>query len=327
MEEEKDQEMEYISLEKSSSTHQHKKKKSDKVKTSHEEKDVEMNDDVPDTTREETKKKENLEGETLRSKGTKRNAEHHTTKSSELKRRKTDKGEKNISVDKKKAKSPEWQYGKNCARELWIGKRVKVRFPATKEDQSTTFKFGVLLNIKENDEGDKNLFEIKFENDEKEWIDLEKNIVYIFGQILFLKHPDDEIQIGQIKELYGWKGKDRNPTPIPAIELIEVNPHINAKESKVEEINEKIPIQYFNNERAKKIKKELLYEYREFREEGFEIIKNHWKDGDKILNEILNYREEYDKWVKKYSSVDIDMSSSLRKYCSKIVRVYKGDRY
>ena len=74
-----------------------------------------------------------------------------TTKQPEVKRKKTEKGEKLVGGDKRKFKHMEWQYGKHCSKDLWIGKKVKVKIPAKKKDEESEYRFGRIVNIKENE--------------------------------------------------------------------------------------------------------------------------------------------------------------------------------
>ena len=73
----------------------------------------------------------------------------------EVKRRKTEKGEKLVVGEKRKIKHVEWQYGKHCSKDLWIGKKVKVKIPAKNKDEDSEYKFGKIVNIKESEAKDK----------------------------------------------------------------------------------------------------------------------------------------------------------------------------
>lgn len=172
------------------------------------------------------------------------------------------------------------------------------------------------------------LIQVEWTNDKKkgkEWINIRDTRVYIFGQILFMKHNHDNDQIEFISKTYGWKGKEKKAIPIPVIELIDtsdkcksITPH--------QDPSEKIPLQYFMIEKAKKIKQEVLYDYREFKEEYFDYLRDNVKNGEKLLSKIMKYKKHYSQWIDKYSKIDIDMTETLKSYCTKIVRVYKGDR-
>jgi hypothetical protein len=268
---------------------------------------------------------EKAESENSKARLCKRPAELKDGKLPDSKRKKTDKGEKNAGAEKRKIRHIEWQYSRHCSRNLWVGKSVKVKLPAKSQDNHTKYGFGKIIDIKENDLGQKDLFQIEWTNGTSDWIDLNKNKMYVFGQVLFLKNHQDSDQIEFIKSIYGWKSKDRKAIPIPVIELIDANDD-NKKITPYEDSSEKIPVQYFTIERAKKIKQEVLYDYREFKEDYFDYLKTHVKNGDKLYNEILKYKKQYSQWIEKHSKVDIDIAQSLKSYCTKIVRVYKGDR-
>jgi hypothetical protein len=257
----------------------------------------------------------------------KRRADSKSQRGHDSKRRKTEKGEKSVGLEKRKFKHIEWQYGRHCSRDLWIGKKVKVKAHTKNKDDPVTFHFGKITDIKPNDQGEKVMFQIEWSGDKKgtEWINLNNNKIYIFGQILFLKHPHDKDQIELIKDIYGWKEKETKAIPLPVIELINAND----KEKRItpyEDPNEKIPIQYFNVDKAKKFKQFVLYDYREFKDEYFEYLKTYVKNGDRLHSEIMKYKKHYSQWIDKHSKIDIDMSESLQPYTAKIVRVYKKER-
>lgn len=291
-------------------------------------KEVEMDIDNAASEVEDEKNADASQSEQSKSQLGKRPVDTRHVKNPEQKRQKTEKGEKSMVSEKRKVKHIEWQYGRHCSRDLWVGKKVKVKFPAKNKDDPADYRFGKLISIKENDKGEKTLFQIEWSHDKKkakEWVDLNDNRIYIFGQILFLKHHHDNDQIEFIKKTYGWKGKDRKSIPIPVIELIDANDK-NKRITPYEDINEKIPIQYFNMEKAKKIKQEVLYDYREFKEEHFDYIRDALKNGDKVHAKISNYKKHYSQWIEKHSKVDIAMNESIKDYTAKVVRVYKEER-
>lgn len=261
----------------------------------------------------------------------KRESESKPKISGDTKRKKTEKGEVvSNSGEKRKIRHIEWHYGRHCSRELWVGKKVKVKIqnPAKSKDDSPEYRFGKLIDIKEDKEGKLNLLHIEWSQNNtksKEWINLTENRVYIFGQMLFLKYHSNTDQIEQIKNTYKWKTKNKKAVPMPVIELIDAN-----DESKVikpyEDSSEKIPIQYFNLDKAKKIRQEVLYDYREFKDEDLEFMKENFKNGEKLHSKVLSYQKYYGQWIDKYGKINIDLSKSLKEFTCKILRIYKGDR-
>lgn len=281
-----------------------------------------------DSDKEEVKDTGKADSERSKSRLGKRVHDTKDSKQQSSKRKKTEKGEKSVPADKRKIRHIEWQYGKHCSKDLWIGKKVKVKLPAKNKDDPAEYKFGKLIAIKENTKGEKVLFHIEFTDDKKkpkEWVNIKDTKVYIFGQILFLKHHHDSDQIEFIKKTYGWKGKEKKGIPIPVVELIDTNDE-NMKITPYEDSEEKIPIQYFYIDKAKKIRQENLYDYREYKDDDFEFIRDNLKNGEKIYAKITSYKKQYSQWIENYSKIDIDMNESLKPYCAKIVRVYKGDR-
>lgn len=276
----------------------------------------------------EVDSKERTKTKTSQSKGIKRHSESKHHKHSDSKRKKTEKEEKSISSEKKKIKRVEWQYGRYCPRELWIGKTAKVKFPAEKENDSPIFRVGTILNLKEDSKGFKNMFEIEFKNKKKSWVNLVENKVYIFGQILYLKYADDGTQSALIKDTYGFIGNKKSPLAIPVIELMDADYHEEGKTRRFDEdSDEKIPIQFFHTEKAKKIKQEHLHDLSYLRESEEEIMKKEWKNGEEIVYEIKKYRNIQLEWVQVNSCIEIDEDSSLRKYVGKVVRIFKEDKY
>jgi hypothetical protein len=143
--------------------------------------------------------------------------------------------------------------------------------------------------------------------------------------MLFLKYQKDADQIEQIKKTYGWKGKNKKAVPLPVIELIDANDQSKTI-TPYEDSSEKIPIQYINQDKAKKMRQEVLYDYREFKEEDLEWIKDNLKNGEKLYSKIMSYKKHYGQWIEKYSKITVDVTKSLKPYTCKILRTYKGDR-
>ena len=259
---------------------------------------------------------------------TKRRSESSHKKLPDTKRKKTEKGEKAMGSDKRKIRHIEWEYGRHCAKELWLGKKVKVKIPAKngKKDDPAEFKFGRLIDIKT--ENSQVSFKVEWSGSKQkstDWINLKDDKLYVFGQILFVKNHNDTDQIDFIKNLYGWKGKDRKAIPIPVVELISANDE-EKRIIPIEDPDLKIPLQYFNIDKAKKLRQSVLFDYREYKDEYFSVIRDSIKDGDKLYAKIMSYKKHYSQWIEKHSKIEIDVNESLQKFCTKIVRVYKGDR-
>lgn len=303
------------------------KKPAEAAAQKHKNDDVVMEKEKPEVPKDDEKDKESSNNQS-KSKLGKRTQRPPSKPRSDTKRKKTETGEKAISAEKRKFKHMEWQYGKHCSRDLWIGKKVKVKIPAKNKDNESEYRFGKLVSIKENEAKEKVLFQIEWAHDKKktkEWVNIKDTRVYIFGQILFLKHLNDSDQIDYISKTYGWKGKERKAVPIPVIELLDAND----KEKVItphQDLAEKIPVQYFMMEKAKKIKQDVLYEYREFKDDDFKFLRDNLKNGDKLYAKIVNYKKHYSQWIDKYGKIEVDMTKSLKEYCTKVVRVYKGDR-
>ena len=317
----KDQEMEEVQKHKKSS----KNKKTKESKHSGIKETKRKEDDMGVESKHKKKKSP---AEIPKSRGSKRHSESKHHKLPDSKRKKTEKGEKSICTEKKKSKRVEWQYGRYCPRKLWIGKTAKVKFPALKSSDSPIFRVGKIQNLKADSKGFLNIFEIEFKNKEKSWIDLAENKVYIFGQILYLKYADDGIQSSLIKETYGFNGSRKTPLAVPVIELIDADYKEEGKIKNFDENSEeKVPIQFFNTEKAKKIKQEHLHDLSNSRENEDEIIQKEWKNGKEIVEEMKRYRETYLEWVQINSCIDIDADSSLREYVGKVVRIFKEEKY
>ena len=250
----------------------------------------------------------------------KRHSESHSKQGNDSKRKKTQKGEVSTGGEKRRVRHIEWQYGRHCSRKLWIGRKVKVKAiqdPAKNdEDSKLEYKSGKLIDIRADENGKYNEFNIEFVSNKKkstEWVSLSNNRVYIYGQMLFLKYSSSRHQIEQISRNYGWKSKNQKPVPMPVIELIDANdeslriiPH--------EDSNQKIPIQYFYQDKAKRIFQHVLYDYREFKDDEVEYLRDNFKNGEKLYLKITGYRKHYLQWVEKYSKIPVDISQSLKEY-------------
>lgn len=250
----------------------------------------------------------------------KRQSESHSKQGNDSKRKKTEKGEVSVGGEKRRVRHIEWQYGRHCSRKLWIGRKVKVKSiqdPAKNdEDNKAEFKPGKLIDTRADKNGKFNEFQIEFASNKKkstEWVSLKNNRVYVYGQMFFLKYGSSKHQIEQISKNYGWKTKNQKPVPMPVIELIDANdeskriiPH--------EDSNEKIPIQYFYQDKAKRIFQHVLYDYREFKDDELEYLRDNFKNGEKLYSKIVGYRKHYLQWVEKHSKIPVDITQSLKEY-------------
>lgn len=331
-EESKDQEMEEAVPSKvtpfNSKHSESKKSASKKLASSIEEEkkdvDMEVSDSKSTTkpTRDSKKEKEQSKSKTGKRQGDSK------LKHPDSKRKKTEKSEKSVTSDKKKPKKIDWQYGRHCVRDHWVGKKAKVKFPAQKDGENV-FKVGTITGVKEDSKGYKNIFEVDFENEEKKWIDLNDLKLYVFGQILSLRYTEENSQLGAINGAYKFKvSEGRVPLSVPVIELIEADVLSSDQQfvSQDEPVG-KVPIQWFNSDHAKKILPDYLQEFNNFSEEEDKIIAKQWGKGEETVQIIKEYYQAQNKWVNDFGCVELNPNESFSKHVGKVVRIFKDGNY